>query len=129
MVVVTGLGQGQGRPVVEASAPRFAAMAPMTGTSLFATARLQPSDWGTTVSLEAGYTDEPGSSAFGSRATDELCVTGADGRVQTLATWAGTIGRAARPTGTTSLALRDIRAVEVRMMPAGTLLLAGHPEV
>jgi hypothetical protein len=81
--------------------------------------------WGTVVTVDADYAswaeDE------GSEATYGLYVTGRDGDVERICTWEGTVGQPASPTGTTDLAAGDIARVDVRMEPAGPVLLEATP--
>ncbi|MBB5632374.1 RNA polymerase sigma-70 factor (ECF subfamily) [Cryobacterium mesophilum] len=92
-------------------------------STLSAEVQLVGHAWGTSIDMTCSYGGGYGQGA----ATYALYVTDTSGKETQLATWTAEPGRTVEPSGTTSLALKDIRSVDVRAMADGTILLAGSP--
>jgi hypothetical protein len=94
-------------------------------SALSADIRLVSHDWGTSVDMNCRYSGggqygEPGGAYA-------LYVTDTEGVETQLATWTVRPGRTVEPSGTTSLALDEIRSVDVRSVASGAVLLMGSP--
>jgi anti-sigma factor RsiW len=94
-------------------------------SSLSAQVRLVGHEWGTSVDMNCQYT--AGGQYGGTSSTYALYVTDSGGHETQLATWTARPGRTVEPSGTTSIALADIRSVDVRSVASGTILLSGSP--
>lgn len=95
-------------------------------SALSAEVRLVAHDWGTSVEMTCRYGGDYGAlDAAG--ATYGLYLTDASGSTTQLATWTAMPGRTVQPSGSTSLALEDIRSVDVRALGSGAVLLEGSP--
>jgi hypothetical protein len=98
---------------------------------LSASAHLVAESWGTSIEMNCHYgaqtsSSYPGWSAGG--AVDyAMFVTDASGTATQVATWSATPGSTVEPSGTTSLAVGQIRSIDVRSTSTGTVLLAGTP--
>lgn len=92
-------------------------------STLTADVQLVGHDWGTSIAMHCSYGNGYGQL----EATYALYVTDTAGRATQLATWTARPGHTVDPSGTTSLALDDIRSVDVRSVADGTILLAGSP--
>lgn len=119
-LVIPQLGQGdEGQRVAEVTLGQVAA------SPLSADIRLVEHEWGTSIEMScryaAGVSDYGGETAYG------MYVTDASGNTTQLATWTAKPGHTVEPSGTTSLALADIRSVDVRSLDSGEVLLAGAP--
>lgn len=90
---------------------------------LSADIRLVAHEWGTSVDMRCRYTAGGGYGEPG--AAYALYVTDTSGNETQLATWTVRPGGTVEPSGTTSLALDEIRSVEVRAVGSGEVLLAG----
>jgi len=108
---------------------RTVALDQVTPSALRASIRLISEGWGTRIDMDCSYGLGDGSaSGYGG---DEptahdyaMYVTDAAGRSIEVATWSARPGSAAEPSGTTSLAVDQIRTVDVRSTSDGTVLLS-----
>lgn len=91
-------------------------------STLKAEVHLVGHDWGTSIDMNCQYAD-----GYGTAAAYALYVTDTSGHQTQLATWTARPGRTVEPSGTTSLALDEIRSVDVRSVESGAILLAGSP--
>lgn len=97
---------------------------PVAPSPLVASIRITEEQWGTRVDMECRYERAAGYDI----ATDyAMYVTDADGTEARIATWTASPGQVATPSGTTSVAIADIRSVDVRTVSDGTVLLRGSP--
>jgi len=123
-------------PAVPSSAPtatvaaggRAVALQQVTPSALRASIRLVSEGWGTRIDMDCSYGLGDGAdSGYGGpepQAHDyAMYVTDARGRSIEVATWSARPGSAAEPSGTTSLAVDQIRTVDVRSTSDGTVLL------
>lgn len=120
-LVLPGLLPGQsGERVAELT------LSQVVPSPLSAEVRLVAHDWGTSVEMTCTYAGAYGGSDVAA-ATYGLYLTDASGGTTQLATWTATPGRTVEPSGTTSLALDEIRSVDVRAIGSGAVLLEGSP--
>jgi type II secretory pathway pseudopilin PulG len=96
---------------------------------LSADVRLVPEAWGTRLEMNCRYASSPSSAPPGYRTGVgtgyAMFVTDAAGTVAQVATWTATPGSTVEPSGTTSLAVADIRSIDVRSTVDGRVLLSG----
>lgn len=92
---------------------------------LVASIRLIEEQWGTRVEMECRY--DAGGGRYTNPAEYAMYVTDEAGDEDRVATWTAAPGETATPSGTTAVALAQIRSVEVRLVPDGTVLLRGSP--
>jgi len=118
-------------PVAGASASpgRTVALEQVTPSALRASIRLISEGWGTRIDMDCSYgLDEGEAPGYGGSAPQSydyaMYVTDARGRSIEVATWSARPGSAAEPSGTTSLAVDQIRTVDVRSASDGTVLLS-----
>ena len=88
--------------------------------------RLVPRQWGTQIDMTCWYRDGPSDYSSGP-AGYTMWVTDEAGASAQLASWTAAPGETAKPSATTSLALADIRSVEVRAVDSGAVLLRTGP--
>ncbi|MHC5795769.1 anti-sigma factor family protein [Lacisediminihabitans sp. FW035] len=135
-VIVLALPLGLGSSTVPAS-PKPAAPVSTTLTlaqvvpgPLSADVNLVPEGWGTRLEMNCRY-DATSSTPPGYRAGEgagyAMFVTDAAGRSMQVATWNASPGSTVEPSGTTSLAVADIRSIDIRSSVDGQVLLAGRP--
>ncbi|MCU1557448.1 MAG: putative transrane anti-sigma factor [Microbacteriaceae bacterium] len=97
---------------------------------LSASVRLVPEGWGTRIEMKCRYAIGGPTNyvpAPGSYASYAMYVTDGAGRSTQIATWTAEPGSTAEPSATTSLALDEISAVDVRSSASGQVLLQGKP--
>ncbi|GAY13600.1 anti-sigma factor [Mycobacterium sp. shizuoka-1] len=113
---------GPTTPPPQASAPGVT-MTPVTPSSFEATVQVTPMGWGTHVEMTCTYHDEIGSEA--AEAGDKLALyaVGRDGSRVQLATWMAREGESASPSGSTSMPMEKIAAVQVVKAQTGDVLL------
>jgi hypothetical protein len=121
------------QPGPSASSPRPATsvvLAQVVPSPLSADARLVPEGWGTRLEITCQY-DAASSTPPGYRPGEgvgyAMFVTDAAGRSMQVATWTATPGSTVEPSGTTSLAVADIRSIDIRSSADGRVLLTGRP--
>jgi hypothetical protein len=127
-------------PAGPSATPASSAPAPRPSTSLAldqvipgplsADVTLVPEGWGTRLEMTCRYdttSSTPPGYRTGEGAGYAMFVTDAAGRSMQVATWTATPGSTVEPSGTTSLAVADIRSVDVRSSVDGRVLLAGRP--
>lgn len=109
--------------------PSNTAAAPMTMTpvvpsSFEAKVVVTGQDWGTRVEMTCTYRDEPGAGEADENG-DKLAMyaVGRDGTRVQLATWMAHAGATASPSGSTSMPLNQIAAVQVVSADTGDVLL------
>lgn len=111
------------QPRISASA---VTMTPVTPSSLDATVTLTSQGWGTHVEMTCTYDDAlPEADHGDDEAGDKLAMVavGRDGSHTQLATWMALEGVTALPTGSTSMPIDDIVAVQVVSADTGDVLL------
>lgn len=96
---------------------------------LTASLRLVPEGWGTRLEMNCRYAAAPaGGADYRGPSTDyAMFVTDDGGHATQVATWTARPGSTVEPSGTTSLALADIRSIDVRSASDGRVLLRGSP--
>jgi hypothetical protein len=116
-------------PVIPTSDPPRAtassmAMTPVAPSSLDATVTLTSQGWGTHVEMACTYEWSPGHDGDDD-AGDKLAMVAVsrDGNHTQLATWMAVSGTTALPTGSTSMPIDDIVAVQVVSADTGDVLL------
>lgn len=129
LVVPAGLAP---TPAATTSAPRPATSLVLDRVvpgPLSADVTLVPEGWGTRLEMNCRYdataSTPPGYGTEG--AGYAMFVTDAAGRSMQVATWTASPGSTVEPSGTTSLAVADIRSVDIRSSVDGRVLLAGRP--
>jgi hypothetical protein len=95
-------------------------------SDLSADIRLVAHEWGTSVDMSCRYS--PGGGYGEPGAAYALYVTDTAGHESQLATWTVRPGRTVEPSGTTSLAIDQIRSVDIRSVASGAILLTGSPQ-
>jgi len=97
-------------------------MTPVVPSSFEASVLLTSHGWGTRVEMTCTYRDEPGA---GGDDGDRLAMyaVGRDGSRTQLATWMAREGATASPSGSTSMPVADIAAVQVVSADTGDVLL------
>ena len=96
----------------------------VTPSPLAASIRLTEQDWGTLIEMECRYT---AGGRYAASAEYAMYVTNDAGDEARIATWTAAPGQTATPSGTTAMAMGQIRFVEVRLVDDGTVLLRGSP--
>ncbi|GIT79243.1 anti-sigma factor [Leifsonia sp. LS1] len=110
--------------VIGASAPEAKpiAMEQVEPSALSADLRLTSEPWGTRIDSRCSYADVGG--GHGTRSwTYAMVVTDREGRQTQVSTWTAQEGTTVVPTATTSVALADIAAIDIRAAGDGTVLL------
>lgn len=97
----------------------------VVASPLHADIRLVEHEWGTSIDMSCRYA--AGANDYGGEHAYGMYVTDASGNATQLATWTAKPGRTVEPSGTTSLALAEIRLVDVRSLDSGEVLLEGAP--
>lgn len=97
----------------------------VVASPLHADIRLVEHQWGTSIDMKCSYAASP--NGYGGESTYAMYVTDAAGNSTQLATWTAKPGRTVEPSATTSLALAEIRSVDVRALDSGQVLLSGAP--
>ncbi|HEY0259189.1 MAG TPA: zf-HC2 domain-containing protein [Lacisediminihabitans sp.] len=100
------------------------ALARVVPSSLSASVRLEPTDWGTRIEMTCRY--RSGGPSYGS-GEYAMVVTDTAGHSSRVATWTAEPGSTVQPTGTTSLAASRIASIDVRRVSDGEVLLSGSP--
>jgi hypothetical protein len=109
-------------PGISASAPLT--MTPVVPSSFEATVVVTGQGWGTQVDMTCTYREEPGADEAGDSG-DKLAMyaVGRDGSRVQLATWMARAGATASPSGSTSMPVDQIAAVQVVSADTGDVLL------
>lgn len=97
----------------------------VVASPLDAEVRLVSHEWGTSIDMECRYA--AGSRNYDSGASYGMYVTDTAGNSAQLSTWSAKPGSTVHLTGTTSVPLADIRAVDIRTLASGEVLLSGSP--
>lgn len=97
----------------------------IVASPLHADIRLVEHEWGTSIDMNCRYAAS--ANGYGGETAYGMYVTDAAGNATQLATWTAKPGYTVAPSGTTSLALADIRSVDVRALDSGEVLLEGTP--
>lgn len=125
--VFVAIRQGPVAPTPTAQPPTSItamSMTPVAPSSLEATVSVTAEGWGTSVAMRCTYRPETGA-GDDEEAGDELAmfaVSRQGERIQ-LATWMAHEGVTATPTGSTSMPIDDIAAVQIASVDTGTVLL------
>ncbi|TFD74766.1 anti-sigma factor family protein [Cryobacterium fucosi] len=137
LVLTAGLPGAPGVPTAvpvasaaPGSAPTVAArtvMQQVVPSPLSASFVLTGEPWGTRIDASCSYAETGEGSGAAERAYS-MYVTDTRGTATLVATWLAGPGTAIEAVGTTSVAPRDIAAVDIRLEPIGLLLLAGRPQ-
>ncbi|MEX0426834.1 zf-HC2 domain-containing protein [Nocardioides sp. DS6] len=98
------------------------ALRPAREIPLTADVALVPTSWGTKVDMTCWYAREP----YDAVHTYALYVVDPDGRPSLVSRWHASPGQTARTSGSTDLAVADIRQVQLRD-DAGAVLMTGRP--
>jgi hypothetical protein len=114
----------------DATSISLSAVVPNT---LTASLRLVSVGWGTRVEMDCHYGPPPSGYGTGTESADqqglanayEMFVTDAAGNATQIASWTALPGADAEPSGTTSLALADIKSIDIRSAVDGRVLLRG----
>jgi hypothetical protein len=112
-------------PTTLSSPPRGTQLA-LTQTvksPITATVSLTSERWGTEIGMECGYADEPGGAATAYRSY-ALYVTDASGQATRVASWSAWPGSKIHASGAVATPKRELRAVQVRDVKTGTVLLS-----
>jgi hypothetical protein len=109
-------------PGISAEAPL--AMTPVVPSSFEAKVVVTGQEWGTHVDMTCTYREQPGSGEAG-ESGDKLAMyaVGRDGSRVQLATWTAHAGATASPSGSTSMPLEQMAAVQVVSADTGDVLL------
>ncbi|MCX2934677.1 zf-HC2 domain-containing protein [Mycobacterium sp. CVI_P3] len=101
------------------------AMTPVMPSSFEGTVEVTPMGWGTHVEMTCMYHEESGAGAGEAQDGDKLAMyaVGRDGSRVQLATWMAHEGESASPTGSTSMPMAKIAAVQVVAFDTGEVLL------
>jgi hypothetical protein len=98
-------------------------MTPVMPSSFEATVQVTPMGWGTHVEMTCTYHDEIGTGAGDDADKLAMYAVGRDGSRVQLATWMARAGESASPTGSTSMPMDKIAAVQVVKAETGDVLL------
>jgi hypothetical protein len=108
-------------PASQASAA--VSMTPVAPSSFEATIQVTPMGWGTHVEMTCTYHEEIGSDDPDDSDKLAMYAVGRDGSRVQLATWMAREGESASPTGSTSMPMEKIAAVQVVKAETGDVLL------
>ncbi|MEO7147923.1 MAG: zf-HC2 domain-containing protein [Terrimesophilobacter sp.] len=97
----------------------------VVASPLHADMRLVEHDWGTSIEMSCRY--DQSEKGYGGDTAYGMYVTDVSGVSTQLSTWTARPGTTVEPSGTTRLALSDIRSIEIRAIDTGVVLLAGAP--
>jgi len=112
------------QPAAPQSSVAAMSMTPVVPSELAATVSLSSRGWGTHVEMTCTYHGDAGNGAdHGPGDKLAMYAVGRDGRRVQLATWMAVEGATATPTGSTSMPMRDIAAVQVVEADTGEVLL------
>jgi len=98
-------------------------MTPVMPSSFEATVQVTPMGWGTHVEMTCTYHEEIGTEAEEDADKLAMYAVGRDGSRVQLATWMAREGESASPTGSTSMPVEKISAVQVIKVETGDVLL------
>lgn len=98
-------------------------MTPVMPSSFEATVQVTPMGWGTHVEMTCTYHDEVGTGSGDDADKLAMYAVGRDGSRVQLATWMAHAGESASPTGSTSMPMDKIAAVQVVKAETGDVLL------
>ena len=108
-------------------APQVAAatvtMTPVMPSSFEATLQVTPMGWGTHIEMTCTYHEDIGTGATEDADKLAMYALGRDGTRVQLATWMAREGESASPTGSTSMPMEKISAVQVVKVETGDVLL------
>jgi hypothetical protein len=123
VLVGTQFHWGHAAPARQAETAAVA-MAPVTTTELNATVSMTSHDWGTQIDMNCTYPAET-NAPDGNEPPAKLAmvVVGRDGSHDRLATWVAVEGARATPSGSTSIPIDEIAAVQIVSADTGTALL------
>ncbi|MEP9382549.1 zf-HC2 domain-containing protein [Nocardioides sp. KR10-350] len=121
-VVVPVSLQGSDGPAPQAQGVAVA-LRPRVETPLTADVALTPVAWGTRIEMTCWYAKEP----YDATHSYALYVLDHDGRPSLVSRWHASPGDTANTSGSTDLAVADIRQVQLRDGSTGQVLLAGRP--
>lgn len=96
--------------------------AAVSGAAVTASIRLVEEQWGTRIEMECEYHS---TSSYSAPTDYAMYVIDAEGDDIRVASWTAVPGRTATPSGTTSLAVAQLRSVELRAVEDGAVLLRG----
>ncbi|WP_445166809.1 anti-sigma factor family protein [Mycolicibacterium sp. Dal123E01] len=122
LVAVKPAPFGTATPPPQASAAA-ASMTPVTPSSFDATVQVTPMGWGTHIEMTCTYHEEIGDDASADADKLVMFAVGRDGSRVQLATWMAREGESASPTGSTSMPMEKIAAVQVVKAETGDVLL------
>lgn len=127
LAVAAMVGPGLLMPSTPEQAPASVAveLEPVVPSPLAASIRLVEEQWGTLIKMECTYAS---GGRYSEVAEYAMYVTDDTGEATEVATWTAGPGQTATPSGTTAVAVAQIRSVEVRSVPDGTVLLRGSPQ-
>ncbi|MCV7179652.1 anti-sigma factor family protein [Mycolicibacterium sphagni] len=100
-----------------------ASMTPVTPSSFEASVQVIPMGWGTHVEMTCTYHEEIGDDDADDSDKLVMYAVGRDGSRVQLATWMAREGESASPTGSTSMPMEKIAAVQVVKADTGDVLL------
>ncbi|WP_431237301.1 anti-sigma factor family protein [Mycolicibacterium aichiense] len=100
-----------------------ATMTPVMPSSFEATIQVTPMGWGTHIQMTCTYHQEIGADATDDADKLAMYAVGRDGSRVQLATWMAREGESASPTGSTSMPMAKIAAVQVVKAETGDVLL------
>lgn len=116
-LVVPGLmGEQRDPPAVAVE------LTPVEESPVTASIRLVEEQWGTRIEMECQYDSVD---SYSAQTDYAMYVIDADGNDIRVASWTAVPGRTATPSGTTSVAVAQLRSVELRSAGDGTVLLRG----
>ncbi|MCV7343809.1 anti-sigma factor family protein [Mycolicibacterium rhodesiae] len=98
-------------------------MTPVMPSSFDATIQVTPMGWGTHIEMTCTYHQEIGADATEDADKLAMYAVGRDGSRVQLATWMAREGESASPTGSTSMPMEKIAAVQVVKAETGDVLL------
>ncbi|MES2092344.1 MAG: zf-HC2 domain-containing protein [Actinomycetota bacterium] len=124
--VHTGAG-GSGAVTSNARSASSLVLEPVVANPLTASVNLVPERWGTRLEMICKYAAASTTSGYSPGTGYAMFVTDSAGRSMQVATWAAGPGSTVKPLGTTSLAVADIRSVDIRSSEDGRVLLRGSP--
>ncbi|BBY62897.1 anti-sigma factor family protein [Mycolicibacterium helvum] len=122
LVAVKPAPFGTSNPAPQASGMSVS-MTPVAPSSFDATLQVTPMGWGTHIEMTCTYHEEIGADATDDGDKLAMYAVGRDGSRVQLATWMAREGESASPTGSTSMPMEKIAAVQVVKAATGDVLL------
>jgi hypothetical protein len=124
--LVFPVGQPEAKPTAQVT------LSQVVQSPITASVKLSTVKWGTRIDMDCTYAASPSAGwddlTAGASHNYAMYVTDAAGQSTEVASWTATPGTTVEPSGTTSLAIDQIAAVEVRTTN-GTVLLSGTPKL